>query len=221
MIKLEAVSKQYQIRDNIIPVLRDIHLQINTGEFVSIMGPSGSGKSTLMNLIGLLDRPTYGDYFFNNDNVGRFDQEQLAKLRSFTVGFIFQSFMLLPRMNLIENVSLPLLYQAVSKEQMVERSIEMLSLVGLQQYSERKPTELSGGQQQRVAIARALVTKPKVILADEPTGALDSHTGQEIFDLLKHFNKTLKTTVIIVTHDQNIAKQCDRIIKLQDGKIVA
>jgi putative ABC transport system ATP-binding protein len=220
MIKLNGVNKAYFIRENPIPVLKDIHLTIEAGEFVSIMGPSGSGKSTLMNLIGLLDRPSSGNYYFENEDVSQFDSERLAKLRNTTVGFIFQSFMLLPRMNLIENVSLPLLYQEVSKEHRISASCAMLEKVGLKDYADRKPTELSGGQQQRVAIARALVTQPKIILADEPTGALDSQTGQEIFELLKELNKTLRTTIIVVTHDRKIADQCERIIRLQDGAIV-
>ncbi len=219
MIRLERIAKQYHLEAQTLPILKDIDLLIEKGEFVSIMGPSGSGKSTLMNLIGLLDRPTSGSYFFDDDDVAQLSNEQLATLRNEKVGFVFQSFMLLPRMNLIENVSLPLLYQQVANKDLVTRSQEMLEKVGLGTYSKRKPTELSGGQQQRVAIARALVTQPKIILADEPTGALDSVTGQEIFNLLKQLNVDYSTTIIVVTHDQNIADQCQRIIRLHDGMI--
>lgn len=217
MIRLQSVHKNY----GLIPILLDINLKISKGEFISIMGPSGSGKSTLMNLIGLLDRPSSGNYYFEQQEISHFQNEQLATLRNEAVGFIFQSFMLLPKMNLIENVGLPLLYQRIANTDMVARSKAMLARVGLEKILNRKPSELSGGQQQRVAIARALIAKPKIILADEPTGSLDSNTGQEIFNLLKEFNEQEGTTIIIVTHDQNIAQQCQRIIRIQDGRILA
>lgn len=220
MINLNDIHKHYHLKEEPVPILKGITLSICAGEFISIMGPSGSGKSTLMNIIGLLDRPSSGNYLFDNDDVALLSSEALAKLRNATVGFIFQSFMLLPRMNLIENVSLPLLYQNVSHKDLVERSQAMLEKVGLGNFSERKPTELSGGQQQRVAIARALVTNPKVILADEPTGALDSTTGQEIINLLLKLNQTENTTIIVVTHDEQIAKQCQRTLRIQDGRLL-
>lgn len=220
MIKLSGVHKHYTLKEQQIPILNNINLDIAAGEFVAIMGPSGSGKSTLMNLIGLLDRPSAGKYYFEQTDVSNLASEQLARLRNASVGFIFQSFMLLPKMNLIENVSLPLLYQGVNNEEMISRSCAMLARVGLGSLTTRKATELSGGQQQRVAIARALVANPKVILADEPTGALDSTTGQEIFNLLKELNESEKTTIIVVTHDQHIADQCQRTIRIQDGEII-
>lgn len=220
MIKLRGVNKHYQIRENKVPILNDINLDIEVGEFTAIMGPSGSGKSTLMNILGLLDKFSSGQYFFMKANVSHFDAKQLAKLRNTAIGFIFQSFMLLPRMTLIENICLPLLYQNMPTKMMFEKSKSMLDRVGLANFASRKPPELSGGQQQRVAIARALVTEPKMILADEPTGALDSNTGQEIFELLIELNKTQETTIIIVTHDQELALQCQRIVKIQDGQII-
>lgn len=220
MIRLQNVHKSYGTLEKKVPVLTDINLKIERGEFISIMGPSGSGKSTLMNLLGLLDRPSSGHYFFEHQEISEFQNEQLAKLRNESVGFIFQDFLLLPKMNLIDNVALPLLYQQVSQPERVARSKAMLASVGLKELVNRKPSELSGGQQQRAAVARALITKPKIILADEPTGALDSITGQEIFNLLKGLNKQEKTTIIVVTHDQNIASQCQKIIRLEDGKIL-
>lgn len=220
MIKMSNLNKAYSAGKSVVPILSNIDLQILAGEFVSIMGPSGSGKTTLMNILGLLDRPSSGSYFFENEDVLSFDAEKLARFRNFKIGFVFQSFMLMPKMNLIENVSLPLIYQNITTHLMAERSKELLNRVGLWNLEKRKPPELSGGQQQRVAIARALITKPKLILADEPTGALDTQTGQEIFSLLKELNEIDKTTIIIVTHDPKIANQCQRIIKIQDGNII-
>lgn len=220
MINLANITKNYHLEAQIVPILKNITITISSGEFVSIMGPSGSGKSTLMNIIGLLDRPSSGQYFFDHQDVATLTYEQLARLRNTAVGFVFQSFLLLPRMNLIENVGLPLLYQNLPNSEVLNRSERMLEKVGLASYAKRKPMELSGGQQQRVAIARALVTGPSLILADEPTGALDSTTGQEIFNLLKMLNEEDQTTIIVVTHDLTIAKQCQRIIRLSDGAIV-
>ncbi|MBA2655345.1 MAG: ABC transporter ATP-binding protein [Gammaproteobacteria bacterium] len=219
MIELKAVNKQFRVADTEVPILTNIDLEISRGEFIAITGPSGSGKTTLMNILGLLDRPSSGQYLFEQQNVGEFDSDKLATLRSTAVGFIFQSFMLLPRLNVIENISLPLIYQNTPTQVMINKSIEMLVKVGMKDFGERKPAELSGGQQQRVAIARALVSNPKIILADEPTGALDSQTGQEIFYLLQELNHSEKTTIVIVTHDIDIAKQCRKVIKIQDGKI--
>jgi|688.fasta_scaffold845875_1 putative ABC transport system ATP-binding protein len=220
MIVLTNVYKHYCVGSEQIPILSDINLKIEFEEFSAIMGPSGSGKSTLMNILGLLDKPSRGQYLFMGQALGELSDQNKAKLRNQTIGFVFQSFMLLPRLNLIENISLPLVYQNFTTKQMVYESRKMLERVGLLNFAERKPSELSGGQQQRVAIARALVTRPKIIFADEPTGALDSQTGQEVLALLKDLNKTQQTTIIIVTHDLEIAKQCARIITLQDGKLV-
>lgn len=219
MIELKDVNKQYTTANSPVSILKNIDLTICSGEFMAIMGPSGSGKTTLMNILGLLDRPSSGQYLFEQQNVSNFDSDKLARLRSVMVGFIFQSFMLLPRLNVIENISLPLVYQNINPKVMIEKSKEMLKKVNLENFGERKPSELSGGQQQRVAIARALVANPKIILADEPTGALDSHTGQEIFNLLYRLNQSENTTIVIVTHDATIAKQCQRVIHIQDGKI--
>lgn len=216
MINLQNVHKTYGNS----PILTDINLEIKSGEFISIMGPSGSGKTTLMNLIGLLDRPSSGNYLFEQQEISQLRNEQLAKLRNVSVGFIFQAFMLLPKMNLLDNVALPLLYQQIAQTEMIARSKAILARVGLAELVNRKPSELSGGQQQRVAIARALITRPKIILADEPTGALDSMTGQEILKLLKELNEQENTTIVVVTHDQQIANQCQKIIRIQDGRIL-
>ncbi len=216
MINLQNVHKTYGNS----PILTDINLEIKSGEFISIMGPSGSGKTTLMNLIGLLDRPSSGNYLFEQQEISQLRNEQLAKLRNVSVGFIFQAFMLLPKMNLLDNVALPLLYQQIAQTEMIARSKAILARVGLAELVNRKPSELSGGQQQRVAIARALITRPKIILADEPTGALDSMTGQEILKLLKEQNEQENTTIVVVTHDQQIANQCQKIIRIQDGRIL-
>jgi putative ABC transport system ATP-binding protein len=219
MIKLQHINKSYEVAKNSISILKNINFQIFSGEFIAIMGPSGSGKSTLMNILGLLDHASTGKYYFEKKDVTTLNHEELAKLRNRTVGFIFQSFMLMPRMDAIENISLPLIYQNTPARLMKQKSERMLAKVGLQGFERRKPTELSGGQQQRVAIARALVTSPKIILADEPTGSLDSETGQEIFRLLNELNQTEQTTIVIVTHDKTIASQCRRVITLRNGEI--
>jgi putative ABC transport system ATP-binding protein len=220
MIKMIDICKNYQMEELRIPVLHNINLEIMPGEFVAIMGPSGSGKSTLLNLLGLLDMPSRGEYFLDGININRLTHDDLARIRNQMIGFIFQSYMLLPQMTLLENVALPLTYHSMPRIQKRDRSYEMLFKVGLEQLAHKKPFEISGGQQQRVAIARALVMNPKLILADEPTGALDSATGQDILNLLKHFNSSQNTTVLIITHDLHIGKQCKRMITLQDGKII-
>ncbi len=219
MIELQQINKSYKMANNAIPILQNINLKISYGEFMAIMGPSGSGKSTLMNILGLLDRATTGQYFFENQEVNTLNHEALAKRRNQSIGFIFQSFMLMPRMNAIENISLPLIYQNTPRSIIQIKTKEVLAKVGLTGFENRKPSELSGGQQQRVAIARALVTSPKIIFADEPTGSLDSSTGQEIFELLSALNQNEKATIVIITHDQAIAHQCQRVINIRNGSI--
>lgn len=219
MIELNKITKTYKMGENIIPVLRGIDLNIEAGELIAIMGPSGSGKSTLMNIIGLLDRPTDGEYLLYNQEVSKLSSDELADLRNHTIGFVFQSFFLLPRLNALQNVMMPLNYRPMLTHEKEKRVRVLLEKVGVGELAKHKPSEMSGGQQQRVAIARALVTEPKILLADEPTGALDTKTGQAVMDLLIHINKNLQTTVIIVTHDSKNADQCKRVVHIQDGLI--
>ena len=205
--------------DSQYAALKGISFKVEAGELVAIVGSSGSGKTTTMNIIGLLDRPTTGQYYLNKEEVSTISKNKQATLRNRSIGFIFQSFFLLPRLNAVQNVGLPLTYRDMSAKAIKEQSQAMLEKVGVGSLSHHKPNELSGGQQQRVAIARALVGSPKIILADEPTGSLDSKTGLDILNLLTELNRTEKTTVVIISHDEKIAKQCDRIIKLHDGLI--
>jgi len=220
MIKLKKINKIYQLGEQRLHALQDIDLNIQAGELVALVGTSGSGKSTLMNIIGLLDHPTSGHYHLNDTDVAQYPPQKLARLRNQTLGFIFQQFYLLPRFNALYNVSLPLIYRGLTKPEIKRRALLQLEQVGLSEYINHKPNELSGGQQQRVAIARALVGNPSLILADEPTGSLDSQTGQEIMDLLINQQQKHNTTVIIVTHDDMIAKQCQRLIAISDGKLL-
>ena len=220
MINLKNIHKSYFLAGQEDKVLRGINVVINPGEMVALMGPSGSGKSTLMNIIGLLDQPSEGEYFLNQQEVHSLQANQLAELRNRHIGFIFQSFFLLPRLTALQNVSLPLIYREDNSEDMKEKARSVLEKVGLNHLTHHRPNELSGGQQQRVAIARALVGNPKIILADEPTGALDSTTSDEVLDLLCQLNRDEKTTMLIVTHDLNVAERCQRIIKLKDGVLV-
>ncbi|WP_213423864.1 ABC transporter ATP-binding protein [Bhargavaea massiliensis] len=219
MIRLSQITKTYGSGSLSVPVLRGLDLEIGDGEFVAIMGPSGSGKSTLMNIIGFLDKQTGGTYTLNGEDVKQANEKQLAGLRNKHIGFVFQQFFLLPRLNAQKNVETPLLYSGVSKKERAERALGLLEKVGLTDRTGHLPSELSGGQKQRVAIARALVNQPTVILADEPTGALDSKTGAQIMELLTELNREGKT-VIIVTHEEEIAAYTDRIIVLRDGLIV-
>ncbi|HEY4317163.1 MAG TPA: ABC transporter ATP-binding protein [Herbaspirillum sp.] len=219
MIFLEAIHKTYKNGDEDISVLRGISLNIKAGEFCAITGTSGSGKTTLLNLIGSLDSPTSGSYLYQGVDLGSISSDQLAEIRNRQFGFIFQSFHLLPRLSALDNVALPLFYQAVSKKQGQSLAFAQLKRVGLEHRAYHRPDQLSGGQRQRVAIARALVTRPSVILADEPTGNLDSVTAQEIFDLLCDLNEELGITVVIVTHDKSISEQCARQILIQDGRV--
>lgn len=220
MIKLENIKKNYIMGKNKLEVLHGINLNIRKGELVAIMGPSGCGKSTTMNIIGLLDRPTSGKYYLNNEEVSAFGSNKRAELRNRTIGFIFQSFFLLPRFNALQNVELPLVYRGVEAAEIKDRSLAVMKKVGVDHLALHKPYEMSGGQQQRVAIARALVGKPSIILADEPTGALDSKTGDEVMALLIRLNKEDGATIVVVTHDEHVASLCHRTIRIIDGNIV-
>ncbi|MBO0995038.1 ABC transporter ATP-binding protein [Bacillus sp. SD088] len=218
MMKLSKITKVYGNGSLKVPVLHGIDLSIEDGEFVAIMGPSGSGKSTLMNIIGFLDYPTAGDYQLNNEKISAFREKQLAALRNRHIGFVFQQFFLLPRLNAMKNVETPLVYAGVSKRERKERAQQMLEKVGLGDRVKHLPNELSGGQKQRVAIARALVNNPSVIMADEPTGALDSKTSKQIMELFVQLNQEGKT-VILVTHEEEVAAYANRVITLRDGLI--
>ena len=218
IIKTENLTKDYETGTQVVNALKGINLSVEKGEFLSIMGPSGSGKTTLMNIIGCLDSPTNGSYYLNNKSVSKLDDDELAKIRNEEIGFVFQSFHLLARNTAFENVMLPLKYAGVSKEEATKRSNNVLDLVGLSSRSKHTPAELSGGQQQRVAIARALVNEPSILFADEPTGNLDSKTGQDVMKIFKDLNKNGQT-IILITHEDSIAKQSNRIITIMDGLI--
>ncbi len=220
LIKIRGLTRSYRTETVSVDALRGIDLEINRGGFVAIMGSSGSGKSTLMNILGCLDRPTRGDYFLENSNVGQLSRDQLAKLRNQTIGFVFQNFHLLPRTSALENVELPLLYskEKPSWKELHRRAREALDIVGLADRANHTPSELSGGQQQRVAIARALVTRPSILLADEPTGNLDSRTSLEIIDIFQHLNRE-GLTIVMVTHETDIARFAERVIVMRDGLI--
>ncbi len=218
IIQITGISKIYKVGTEVIHALRSIDLSINRNEFVALMGPSGSGKSTLMNMLGCLDTPSGGDYILNGHNVARMLDNQLAEVRNKEIGFVFQTFNLLPRMSALENVTLPLVYAAMPKKEREERAKTVMNQVGLGDRMYHKPNELSGGQRQRVAIARALVNSPSIILADEPTGNLDSKTSVEIMALLEEIH-TNGNTIIVVTHEEDIAKHAHRIVRLKDGLI--
>lgn len=220
MIKLSNVSKTYQTGALDIPVLHDINMTIEDGELLAIMGPSGSGKSTLMNILGFLDRATTGSYHLNGKDVAASGDTELARLRNRNVGFVFQQFQLLPRLTALANVELPLTYAGLKKTERLNRAQQALEDVGLGDRLHHRPNELSGGQKQRVAIARAVVNQPEMLLADEPTGALDTRSGQQIMDIFTRLNKE-GTTVVLVTHEDEIAAYAHRIIHLRDGEILA
>jgi putative ABC transport system ATP-binding protein len=220
MIEVQELTKTYHLGSVEVPALRRVSFHIEDGEVVSIMGQSGSGKSTLMNILGCLDLATSGQYLLDGENIANYDEDQLAEVRNRKVGFVFQQFNLLPRMTVRRNAELPLMYNGGKPEKEIhERAENILKAVGLADRMDHRPTELSGGQQQRVAIARALINEPALILADEPTGNLDSHTGEEIMRLLLGLNEARGLTLIIVTHDPNIAAQTRRVIHLRDGSI--
>ncbi|MDD3145158.1 MAG: ABC transporter ATP-binding protein [Candidatus Gracilibacteria bacterium] len=219
MIKLENVTKKYKMGENIVEVLKGVDLEIEKGDFVSIMGPSGSGKSTLMNIIGMLDTVSSGKYTFNNTEISGKKEDELSKIRGKNIGFIFQSYNLISRMPVIKQVMLPLAYQGVPKFKREKLAMEALAKVGIADKRDNKPNELSGGQQQRVSIARALAINPNMILADEPTGALDTKTGDEIMNLLIKLNNE-GTTIVLITHEHDIDKFAKKHILIKDGLIV-
>ncbi|MEI6456630.1 MAG: ABC transporter ATP-binding protein [bacterium] len=218
VIRLDKIVKNYKIGTVVVEALRSVSLVIHKNEFVAVMGPSGSGKSTLMNIFGCLDTPTSGSYFLNGEDVSKMDDNALAEIRNRQIGFVFQTFNLLPRSTALENVMLPLIYAGIGKAKRLEQGTKVMHEVKLEDRMEHKPNELSGGQRQRVAIARALVNNPAIILADEPTGNLDSKTSIEILGLLEEIHK-MGNTVIIVTHEEDIALHAHRIIRLMDGEI--
>lgn len=220
LIELKNITKTYYSGENKNTVLHGIDLSINTSELVAIIGTSGSGKSSLMNIVGLLDKPTSGDYFLSGQDMTTVSAKDQSIIRNQKIGFIFQAYFMLPRLTILQNVGLPLTYRELSDKYIEEQAHSALQRVGIDHLSNRYPRQLSGGQLQRVAIARALVGKPSVILADEPTGALDSKVGQEIMDLFIQLNKLDRNTIIIITHDKKIAAQCPRVIRIQDGNVV-
>ncbi len=219
MIELVNITKTYRMGSMDITVLTDISLNVQRGEFIAVMGPSGSGKSTLMNILGCLDRPTSGVYYFETREISTLTDDELASVRNTKIGFVFQTFNLLPRFSALKNVEVPLIYSGVPARRRQERAAPLLEKVGLKTRMQHKPTELSGGQQQRVAIARALVNNPSLLLADEPTGNLDSSSGEEILKILSELNHQ-GVTIILVTHDPEVAAQCNRIINVKDGRII-
>jgi putative ABC transport system ATP-binding protein len=218
VIHLKDIRKSYFLGRNELPVLKGLNLEINTNEYVALMGPSGSGKSTLMNILGCLDTPTAGNYILNGQDVSKMEDNELADVRNKEIGFVFQQFNLMPRLSALENVGIPLIYAGVSKKERWERAMEMLVKVGLQDRADHKPNELSGGQCQRVAIARALINDPAIILADEPTGNLDSKTSEEIMEMFAKIHSS-GNTVVLVTHEEDIAEHAGRIVRLRDGVI--
>lgn len=218
IIHLEEIHKSYYLGKNVLPVLKGINLDIFQNEYVALMGPSGSGKSTLMNILGCLDSPTSGKYVLNTQDVSTMTDNELAEVRNKEIGFVFQQFNLMPRLNAAENVAVPLIYAGISKKERDEKAMTLLEMVGLADRAKHKPNELSGGQSQRVAIARALVNDPAIILADEPTGNLDSKTSYEIMEIFSNIHSN-GNTVVLVTHEEDIAEHAKRIIRLRDGLI--
>ncbi len=218
LIDIKNLHKNYEMGDLSVPALIDINMTIVQNEYVAIMGPSGSGKSTLMNILGCLDIPTSGTYHFRSEDVSSFNDDALSAMRNKEIGFIFQNFNLLPKLNAIQNVEMPLIYAGVKTEERRQRAIHALQRVGLEERMHHKPSELSGGQRQRVAIARALVSKPGILLADEPTGALDSKTGEDIMQLFEELHRE-GNTIILITHEQEIANYAHRTIFIKDGMI--
>ena len=220
MLQLTDIRKDYRIGPVTTEILRGVDLAVGAGDLVSIMGPSGSGKTTLMNIIGLLDQPTSGGYVIDGRDVSKLVDDELSTLRNAHIGFVFQSFQLLPRLTVVENVSLPLVYRGTSRAEMRRRALAILERVGMGERGDHRPDQLSGGQKQRVAIARALVGEPAVVLADEPTGALDAATAREVMALLAGLNAERKVTILIITHDPEIARQCARQVRIREGRLV-
>ncbi len=218
ILKLNAISRHYKVGAEEIQALKSVSIEINKNEYVALMGPSGSGKSTLMNIIGCLDTPTSGEYFLNGKDVSKMEDDDLAEIRNKEIGFVFQTFNLLPRLSALDNVALPLIYAGFNKQTRIDRASEVLAQVSLSDRVHHKPNELSGGQRQRVAIARALVNNPSIILADEPTGNLDSKTSHEIMALFEEIYKK-GNTIILVTHEEDIAQHAHRIVRLKDGLV--
>lgn len=219
MIHLKDITKTYDMGSVQVQVLRGITLNVKEGEFLSIIGPSGSGKSTLMNMIGCLDVPTTGEYYLDGKEISTYNEKQLSKIRNQKIGFIFQKFNLLPKLSALENVELPLIYRGMSSKERMQKSIEALEKVGLSDRMSHKPTELSGGQQQRVAIARALAGDPPVLLADEPTGNLDSKSGSDVINLIHELSNEGKT-IVLITHDIDVAHEAQRIVTIKDGLLL-
>lgn len=218
ILELKGIYKNYIQGTMDVPVLKDINLAVEEGEYVAIMGPSGSGKSTLMNIIGCLDKPTAGQYYLDGEEIGNYNDKELSFVRNKSIGFVFQTFNLLPRMTALDNVALPLQYAKVPKRERKAKCLHALELVGLSDRVDFKPTQLSGGQKQRVAIARAMVNNPKILLADEPTGALDSKSGVQVMELFKDLHEQ-GVTIIMITHSEEIANYADRVIKIIDGEL--
>lgn len=220
IIKLDNVWKIYKMGDVEVPALKGINLEVRDREFLAVMGPSGSGKSTAMNMIGALDIPTRGRILLEGQDISKLSESNLSQIRGKKIGFIFQQFNLIPTLSAVDNVALPMMFQNVSKDERIKRATELLELVDLGSRMKHKPNELSGGQQQRVAIARSLINDPEVVLADEPTGNLDSESGHKVIDFLKDLHKNEKKTIVMVTHDEDIAKHAQRTEYLQDGCVV-
>lgn len=222
VIEMHQIIKRYYIgQPNELQILNGINLQVSRSEFVSIVGESGSGKSTLMNIIGALDRPTKGTYLLDGEDISKLPDKKLSSIRNQKIGFVFQSFFLIPRTSALKNVELPMMYAGVPKKQRHERAMELLELVGMADRAEHKPNELSGGQNQRVAIARALSNNPSLLLADEPTGALDSKTGHIVMDIFHKLHEEQNKTIVLITHSPELAKETGRIITLSDGSIIS
>ena len=218
ILSMHGITKEYQMGEETSVVLKGIDLEVRKGEFLAVLGPSGSGKSTLMNIIGCLDTPTSGDYYLNSRHIAAMNEKELARIRSREIGFIFQSFYLLQRETALENVELPLVYAGVSEKECRQRAEEMLKRVGLEDKMDHYPNQLSGGQQQRVAIARAIANNPTILLADEPTGALDQKTGEQVMEIFRELNGEGRT-IIMITHDAHIASHAKRIVRILDGEL--
>jgi putative ABC transport system ATP-binding protein len=221
VISLEGIIKRFYVGEpNELEILHGINLEVAEGEFVSIVGESGSGKSTLMNIIGALDRPTQGSYHLRDIDIGKAKDKELSHIRNREIGFVFQTYNLIARTTALENVELPMLYAGIGKKERRERAQELLRLVGMGERMTHKPEELSGGQKQRTAIARAVANDPSIILADEPTGALDSHTGHKVMDIFHQLHEESGKTIVLITHSQELAEETDRIIRISDGKVI-